>query len=312
MTEDGRLRLTILGGYLGAGKTTWLRHQLHTGAFGHVHVIVNEAAATPVDDALLHGAVGMTLLAGACACCDGRLELRAALLRLCDARTARRTTGHRLDNVILETSGLADPGAILALVHDDPVLVRQILVTEVVVVVDALHALDQLRAEGLSRAQIEAADRLIVTKLDAGGPGLASLIATLRGLAPGAALSATTFGNASDLPDVSRGTAPVPLLHLADAAPAVAVTLSLGPAPDWTAFTVWLSALLHVHGDRIVRVKGVVRTPAGRLLIQAVRHAVQRPEVLPDIPSATDNTIAVIGRGIDAATLGASLRRFAS
>ena len=44
---EGRLRLTILGGYLGSGKTTWLRHQLHAGTFGpNVHVIVNEAAET--------------------------------------------------------------------------------------------------------------------------------------------------------------------------------------------------------------------------------------------------------------------------
>ena len=74
---EGRLRLTVLGGYLGSGKTTWLRHQRHAGTFGpNVHVIVNEAAETPVDDALL-GQV--TLLAGGCCCCSGRPALIAAL-----------------------------------------------------------------------------------------------------------------------------------------------------------------------------------------------------------------------------------------
>ena len=61
---DGRMRLTVLGGYLGSGKTTWLRHQLHVGGFGPVHVIVNEAAETGVDDVLLAAASGLTLLAG--------------------------------------------------------------------------------------------------------------------------------------------------------------------------------------------------------------------------------------------------------
>ena len=61
---DGRMRLTVLGGYLGSGKTTWLRHQLHVGSFGPVHVIVNEAAETGVDDVLLAAASGLTLLAG--------------------------------------------------------------------------------------------------------------------------------------------------------------------------------------------------------------------------------------------------------
>ena len=47
--SERRLRLTVLGGYLGSGKTTWLRHQLHVGPFGpNTHVIVNEAAETPV------------------------------------------------------------------------------------------------------------------------------------------------------------------------------------------------------------------------------------------------------------------------
>ena len=61
---EGRLRLTILGGFLGSGKTTWLRHQLHAGAYPDAHIIVNEAAETPVDDALLaHGSAALTVLA---------------------------------------------------------------------------------------------------------------------------------------------------------------------------------------------------------------------------------------------------------
>jgi G3E family GTPase len=49
------MHLTVLGGFLGSGKTTWLRHQLHHGVFKGAFVIVNEAAETPVDDALLRG-----------------------------------------------------------------------------------------------------------------------------------------------------------------------------------------------------------------------------------------------------------------
>ena len=94
-TEE-RLRLTILGGFLGSGKTTWLRHQLHEQAFGRVHVIVNEAANAPVDDALLRRADQMTLLAGACVCCDGRDQLRRTLLDLCDARSAKAAPSARI------------------------------------------------------------------------------------------------------------------------------------------------------------------------------------------------------------------------
>ena len=82
---DGRMRLSILGGYLGSGKTTWLRHQLHEGVFNDAFVIVNEAAETPVDDALLQNSSKLAVLAGGCACCTGlppsascRLSLRCS------------------------------------------------------------------------------------------------------------------------------------------------------------------------------------------------------------------------------------------
>ena len=58
------MRMTVLGGYLGSGKTTWLRHQLYHGQFKDAFVIVNEAAETPVDDAVLRGAQKLAVLAG--------------------------------------------------------------------------------------------------------------------------------------------------------------------------------------------------------------------------------------------------------
>jgi G3E family GTPase len=88
----------------------------------------------------------------------------------------------------------------------------------------------------------------------------------------------------------------------------------LGGDVDWTAFTVWLSALLHARGDDVVRVKGVVRTPAGRLLLQTVRKVVQSPEILPEQAEEhgrEDDTIVVIGRGYTAEELKCSLRKFA-
>ena len=217
---EGRLRLTILGGFLGSGKTTWLRHHLFEQGFGRVHVIVNEAAEAPVDDALLQGADQMTLLAGACVCCAGREALQRTLLDLVDARSRCSDPAKRLENIVLETSGLADPGAILTLIQDHPILVRQIVVAETIVIVDALNAIEQMRQEALSRKQIEAADRLILTKTDLAAPTLvAQLRATLHSLAPGAAQSAASFGNEIALPPLSPKVAPLALPALADQDP---------------------------------------------------------------------------------------------
>jgi len=315
--SDGRLRLTLLGGFLGSGKTTWLRHQLFERRFGRVHVVVNEAADAPVDDALLAAADRMTLLSGACVCCDGQDDLRRTLLALCDARSQVAAPAGRLENIVLETSGLADPGAILSMIQAHPVLVRQILIVETIVIIDAQNALDQIRKEALSRKQIEAADRLILTKTDLAAPAeIDTLRATLARLAPGAAQTAARFGNGLDLPALSEDARPAPLDQLPDedSQPIRATRLDLGDRPDWTAFTVWLSALLYARGDQVVRVKGVVRTPAGRLLLQSVRRSVQSPEILPDpeTPCDTDNTIAVIGRGFTEDQLAASLARFSA
>lgn len=308
---EGRLRLTVLGGYLGSGKTTWLRHQLHAGSFGpHVHVIVNEAAETPVDDALL-GQV--TLLAGGCCCCVGQGALIAALRQICDARS--RQGGPRMDRIVLETSGLADPGAIVAAIQADPVLVNHILVGETLVAVDALHALAQLATEPLGRRQVGAADRLILTKTDACPPeALAALRATLALLNPGAQVSAAVLGEDVALPLLPSGTAPVPLPPLPeedDRGPILPTQVQVDPDLDWSAFALWLSALLHARGDDLVRVKGVIRTPAGRLLLQTVRKVVQSPEILPEVPDeGQDNRIVFIGRGYRPQDLTRSLYHF--
>lgn len=311
---EDRLRLTILGGYLGSGKTTWARHQLHAGSFGRdVHVIVNEAAEAPVDDALLARARGMTLLAGGCCCCTGQAALIAALRDLADQRS-RAGQGVRLARVLLETSGLADPGAILKAIQADPVLVSHIRIEETIVAVDALHALAQLTSEPLGRRQIAAADRLILTKTDAAAPeALARLRATLHQLNPAAPITAAVLGEDTPLPPLDPTTEPAPLPPIAEDArgPITPTQIEVPRDLDWSAFTLWLSALLHARGDDLVRVKGVLKTPAGRLLIQTVRRVVQSPEILPDTgDTRADDVVVFIGRGYAPQDLSRSLRRF--
>lgn len=297
---DNRLPLTVIGGWLGAGKTTWLRHHLHQGA--KAHVVVNEAAGVPVDDALLSHADGVTVLAGGCACCDGRADLVVALRRLAD----RRSAGQAVSAVILETSGLADPAAIITILAEDPVLARHFRLTGTTVLVDAVNAAAELASDVLAIRQIRAANALILTKTDAAAPlATARLAATLASLNPLAKVSAAVAGVSVPLP-TDYGD-PLPLAGEARAV--TATTLPLPEGADWAALSLWLSALLHVHGDHLIRIKGVIRTPAGRLLIQTVRRSVQPPEILPD-GLGTDNVLAVIGEAPDARVLQASLARF--
>ena len=296
---DNRLPLTILGGFLGAGKTTWLRHQLHHGLAAHV--LVNEAAGLAVDDALLSDAKGMTVLAGGCACCDGRGALVAALRGLAD----RRSRGEEVADLVLETSGLADPAAIMAALTQDPVLVHHIRLVGTIVLVDGVGDLAALTP--LALAQMRAADRLVVTKTDAVLPEtVARIAATLRQINPLAEVSAAVAGQAVDLPAMVAEPFAV---RIGAETPLRAMTFALPPNADWPALSLWLSALLHGHGEAILRVKGIVRTPAGRLLIQTVRRSVQPPEVLPEGVGTTD-VLALIGLIGDPLLVTASLERF--
>jgi G3E family GTPase len=306
--SDGRLPLTILGGALGSGKTTWARHQLFEGVLGtRVHVLVNEAAEVPVDDQLLSQAWGVTVLAGGCACCTGRPALIAALRDLCD----RRSRGIGPERVLLETSGLADPGAIAASLRADPVLARHLRLEAIIVAIDAVHAIAQLSEDPLIYRQIAVADRLILTKVDVAsladvqrlqtGLRQRNVAAMIEGCQHG-----VTFALPPPLPGLPSGLPVSP-----DASdPAVAAILQLPVGLDWAEVMVWLSALMHARGDSVVRVKGVIPSAAGRLLIQAVRGVVEPPELLPPEPREGDGRLVFLGRSFSEAMLALSLQSF--
>ncbi|QBX33890.1 GTP-binding protein [Paracoccus liaowanqingii] len=312
--RDGRIPLTLLGGFLGAGKSTWLRHQLHEGRFRKRHFLVNEAALTPVDNLLLGKAARVEVLAGGCACCDGLPALVAALRQICDEATTSGASG--IDGVLLETSGLADPGAIAVALAADQVLARRLVMEKVVVIVDAVHGRDQLAGEPLARAQVEAADELILSKpLLAKYGDLARLAATIRVLNPTAVISAAEHGTPVSLTLGSALPFPLPVVA-AMAEPIRPYRIEVGKDGGWIALSTWLSALLQSRGDDVVRVKGIVRAPAGLLLLQSVRRMVQPPEILPERdawlsgPAPEEGMIVLIGRNLDGELLERSWRRF--
>jgi G3E family GTPase len=293
-----RLRLTILGGFLGSGKTTWLRHQLYEGHYPAAHLIVNEAADAAVDDALLAGTAGMTVLAGGCACCDALGRLADALRGLCDDRSA----GRGVVEVVLETSGLADPARIVAMIRTDPVLARHLTLAEVIVLVDAVEGPARIAAEPLARRQIAAADRLILTKTDRAASQ--RLRASLAMLAPGAVVTAAVQGVAVPLPVPDPLALPIEIgQDVGDPIQAHVLDLS---KTDWPALSVWLSALIHARGDDIMRIKGAVQSPSGPLLLQSVGRVMQRPEPV----TRAIGQLVLIGRGTTGPDLSRSLARW--
>jgi len=172
--------LVILTGFLGAGKTTVLNRVLAAQHHRRVAVIVNELGRIDIDGKLLRGRAGDVVeLAGGCVCHEVRTqeELWGAL----DEVIARG----RPERVVLETTGIAEPQAILdglAALAAERVRVRA---TSVVTVIDADAGAAQLERYSEARAQVEVADRLLLTKLDlAPADRLADLHRALDGLNP--------------------------------------------------------------------------------------------------------------------------------
>ena len=267
------------------------------GAHGYLHE--NPIAMTPTQE-------------------EDVLAYTVDLIQRVSGQKPRGYVAPRLQRIVLETSGLADPAPIVEAIRSDPILVHHILVSEVLVTVDALHALAQLRSEPLGRRQIEIADSFMVTKLDeCPAEHVRKLLATLQAMNPGAAMFGSVRGSEVTLPDIGDAE-PEILASIAEGeeqTPIFPTRIVIDDTIDWAAFSVWLSALLHARGDDVVRVKGVVRTPAGRLLVQTVRKIVQSPEMLPEQdnrPDREDDVIVVIGRGYEPEALVKSLRYFAA
>lgn len=302
MTKQGPARLTVLSGFLGSGKTTWLAHQIRHGALAGASLLVNEAADAPVDDMLL-SAPGIRLIAGGCACCARRAELLDALNEMVDE-------GAR--HIVLETSGLADPAAIREAVQGDPRLEGRLVLGEIVVTVDCAQGLDLLRTETTARRQVGAADALIVTK-----PALAEidgarrLVATLQLMAPQTPIFAAERG--VDVPAPQAGDVEPeifgPLPDEPENRGISAISLDLSGKADWPSFALWISALLYARGDSVLRVKGILRDGERRILVQATRRAIEAVEIA-GTPEQTLDRMVLIGRGFSEDDLYRSLRAF--
>ncbi len=313
--QDNRLNIVLLSGYLGSGKTTWLRHALFSKTFGNAQVFTQEAANQPVDDLLLGEALSVTVLTGTAGTPKGKEELISALLAIAESRTGSKKKGVDMplsDTLIIETSGLADPADIIMAIKEHPILVYHFALKETIIMADALHFHMALKTDALCRQQILSADRVVIAKIeDVSEQSLANLVATIRKMNPVAPLSLSAFGVESPVPPLPMPTETYESTLTSVEAVTTVVSLPIPEEVDWVEFTVWLSALLHARGDTILRVKGVLQTDDGALLLQSVRKVMQQPEILPPEKSKSRlGSIVFIGEGMNQDALLASLTNF--
>jgi G3E family GTPase len=329
--------VNLITGFLGSGKTSLLKRLLADPGLHNTAVLINEFGEVGLDHLLLERIDDeMVLLQSGCVCCTIRGELSDAIRQLHGKRERGEMPAFR--RLVVESSGLADPFPILSTVHADPVIRHHFRLGAVVTTIDAVNGASQLERQAESVKQLAVADRVVLTKTDiAGNAAIDAVTARIDRLNP----AAPVFRAAEDRisADLLIGDAFAmgkPGSHAADwfsqALAALGKGRKLGHwhgteagkgiesaaitfegALDWPLFGIWLTFLLHAHGERILRVKGLLNVEGTDrpVALHGVQHIIHPPSHLADWPDADRRSkLVFITQGLESSLIERSMRAF--
>jgi G3E family GTPase len=187
---------TILTGFLGAGKTTLLNRILQEDHGMRIAVIENEFGQENIDNEILVQETGEQIIEmnNGCICCTVRGDLIEALNSLAKKRAAGEIS---FDRVVIETTGLANPGPVAQTFFVDEEVGAHYLLDAVVTVVDARHAMEQLTQHEEAQRQVGFADKILLSKTDlVDAAAVDALKARLGRINPRAPITTSDFGRA--------------------------------------------------------------------------------------------------------------------
>ena len=314
-----RIELNVVTGFLGSGKTTLLKNFLGSQSAETTVVIINEFGRESIDDHLtLHLRSEIRTIADGCLCCTVLDDLRATLLDI----LARRARGEfaALERIVIETSGLAEPAPIFATVLEDENLNEYLQIGPCVATFDALEGADSASRFEEAAAQLASADRIAITKLDlvddAAGERVRQHVRTLNPSCDivDEVVPQRLFDHANVSRRTTRPSSEKTLPSHRHSHGVTSFSIAVAEPLDWATFSVWLTALLNRHGQRILRFKSVLVSPSdrSRLTVQGVRHRVYPPTHLPALSTDDDgkSRLVFITQGIDETVVRDSLKRF--
>ena len=305
--RGSRLPVTIVTGFLGAGKTTLVRRFLESREGKDTALIVNEFGAEGIDDALLRQSSDeVTLLGNGCLCCNTRTDLQNTLRRLVSDRDRGKIP--YFGRVLIETSGLADLSPILQTFSTDRALGGEFAVEVVLAVVDAVAGLKNLERAPEARKQAILADRLVISKTDiADGKATKRLTAMLADLNPRAAIDVAVQGDIDPKTLIDTGQTDAierrsGFLAEASHTDGIVSFVMRDETPlIWPVFQRTMETLIVLRGPDLLRVKGLLNLAGtrGPVVFQAVQHLIHPPVELAAWPDQDHaSRVVFITRGV--------------
>ena len=315
--------LTILTGFLGAGKTTCLNQLVQNPALSNTLILINEFGAVGLDHLFIEKVDGdMILMSSGCICCTIRGDLVTTLEDL-----LKRLDNGRIkafDRVILETTGLADPAPILHVIMYHPYLMLRYRLDGVITVIDAINGAATFDAHEEAVKQAAVADRLIITKTDMaeGAKNLNGIVTRLKALNPSAQIFVSEEGETTIEQLLNCGLynpdTKTPRVRDWLNAEAVIDTHEHAPHGDHrhtdinrhddhiraycltsdtpltpSSFDIFIELLRQTHGPKLLRIKGIVALtddPRRPVVIHGVQHIFHPPHRLENWPDQDHRT----------------------
>ena len=306
--RGSRLPVVAVTGFLGSGKTSLIRALLQKTEGANTAVVVNEYGEVGIDDALLRSSSDATVLLGnGCLCCNVRTDLQEALRGLFADRA--RGTVLSFERVIIETSGLADPGPVLQTFATDRALGREFHLQALITVIDAVNGEGNLERMPEARKQLALADRIVMTKSDLTDDEttgrLRDRIAALNPAPVAIAIEGEIAP--SFLLDEPAGPRENFELGQHDHSHGISsFSLTFEEPLSWPVFQQTMAVLTALRGTDLLRVKGfaAMKECRGPVVVHFVQHVAHPPVELEDWPDEDRRSrLVFVTRGLNRETV---------
>lgn len=195
--NDQRIPITLLTGFLGAGKTTLVNRILSSPDSGKIAVVVNEFGEIGIDgDLISRASEDMLELSNGCICCSSKDDLMESLYKLYMRKAGFAHPKVDFDRVLIETTGIANPLPLAQALYTDMSLNLTYRLDAIVTLVDLRHVEDQLQSAPEAERQIALADKIIFNKRDlVNAEQCGSARALVEALNPIAAKMTVSYGD---------------------------------------------------------------------------------------------------------------------